>query len=278
MAGTCIGEALLQAGRELAPVSETASSDVQVLLAEMLGRPRAWLLAHCEAAIPHEIDLQFRTAVERLVAGEPLPYLLGEWEFYGRRFLVAPDVLIPRPETELLVEAGLRAIDEQERVRKVIDIGTGSGCVGITLALERPQASVIATDISRAALLVARENAKRLGVRERMAFVEADLTAGLSLDDTILVANLPYVASADVRSLRCEPRLALDGGMDGLGLILRLLQQLADRRPQRTTVLLEIGAGQGSRVADLTLALCNPSRVWQRPDLAGHDRIFGFGL
>jgi release factor glutamine methyltransferase len=278
MAETCIGEALHQAGRELAPVSETASSDVQVLLAEMMGRPRAWLVAHREAPIPHEIDGQFSTGVQRLMAGEPLAYILGKWEFYGRRFLVTPDVLIPRPETELLVEAGLRAIDGQEPARKVIDISTGSGCVGITLALERPQASVIATDISRAALLVARENAMQFGVWNRIAFVEADLTAGLSLDHTILVANLPYVASADVRSLRCEPRLALDGGVDGLRVILRLLKELADRRPRGTTVLLEIGAGQGSQVADRTVALCRPARVWQRPDLAGHDRIFGFEL
>lgn len=275
MAGTSIGEALSQGSRVLYSVSETAGRDAQVLLAEMMGKPREWLLAHPEAAVPPEIEGQLMSALQRLTAGEPLAYVLGGWEFFGRRFLVSPDVLIPRPETELLVEKGLQAIDRHLHTRTVIDVGTGSGCVGVTLALERPRARVVATDISHAALQVARENATQLGAGDLVAFVMADLLAGMSLEDAVVLANLPYVASDEVSALHCEPRLAVDGGISGMGVIRRLLEHLAYRRPQRTTVLLEIGAGQGGAAIDLASTLCQPTRVWLESDLAGHDRILG---
>ena len=275
MAGTSIGEALARASRDLSPGSVTHASDVQVLMAEMTGRPREWLLAHPEAPLPREITDRFDFALDRLKAGEPLPYVLGWWEFYGRRFRVTPEVLIPRPETEQLVEAGLEAIDRTPHLRTVLDLGTGSGCIGVTLAVERPDARVLATDVSRAALRVARENAARLGAGHRVAFVEADLTTGLVLEDAVALANLPYVASADVPALRCEPRLALDGGVGGTDVSQRLLWQLGQRRPERTTLLFEIGAGQGGAIMDLAVKLCRPDRVWLSADLAGLDRIIG---
>ena len=275
MAGTSIGEALARGSRELAPVSETAGRDVQVLLAEMMCRPREWLLAHPEAPVPCEINDQFASALQRLTAGEPLSYVLGWCEFFGRRFTVIPEVLIPRPETELLVQRGLEAIDRHPRARAIIDVGTGSGCVGITLALERRRARVVAADISRAALSVARGNAEKLGAGAMVAFVMADLTQGMSLEDAVVLATLPYVASGEVGDLRCEPRLALDGGDRGMDVIRRMLQQLASRRPCRTTVLLEIGAGQGNAAIDLASRLCHPTRAWVEPDLAVHDRILG---
>jgi len=275
MAGTSVGEALARGGRVLSSMSETAARDVQVLLAEMMSRPREWLLAHPEASVPRETNDQLGSAIQRLTAGEPLPYVLGWCEFFGRRFTVTPDVLIPRPETELLVEKGLEAIDRHPLARTVIDVGTGSGCVGVTMALERRGARVFATDISRAALLVAKENAKWLGAGGLVAFVMADLAEGMWLDDAIVLANLPYVASGEVAALCCEPRLALDGGDWGMDVIRRLLQQLARRHPSRTTVLLEIGAGQGSAAMDLASSLCHPASVWLEPDLAGRDRILG---
>ena len=275
MAGTSIGEALARASRDLSPGSVTHASDVQVLMAEMTGRPREWLLAHPEAPLPHEITNRFDSALDRLKAGAPLPYVLGWWEFYGRRFRVTPEVLIPRPETEQLVEAGLEAIDRTPHLRTVLDLGTGSGCIGVTLAVERPDARVLATDVSRAALRVARETAARLGAVHRVGFVEADLTTCMVLEDAVVLANLPYVASADVPALRYEPHLALDGGVGGTDVIRRLLQQLAHRRPERTTLLLEIGAGQGGAMMDLAAKLCRPDRVWLSADLAGLDRIIG---
>ncbi len=242
-------------------LSGTAARDVQVLLADMMSKPREWLLAHPEAPIPHEISDQLASALRRLKAGEPLPYVLGWWEFFGRRFAVTSDVLIPRPETELMVEKGLEAIDRRPGIRTVIDIGTGSGCVGVTMALERRRVRVVATDVSRAALLVARQNAERLGAGDLVCLAIADLTRGLSLDDAVVLANLPYVTSGEVAGLRCEPRLALDGGASGMEVIHRMLQEVGRRRPGGTTMLLEIGAGQGQAAIDLALSLSHPARV-----------------
>jgi len=275
MAGTSIGEALARGSRGLRPVSVTAARDVHVLLSELMSRPREWLLAHPDAPVPPGIDSQLDSALKRLKAGEPLPYVLGWCEFYGRRFLVTPDVLVPRPETESLVEMGLQAIDARVQTRAAIDLGTGSGCIGVTLALDRPRVPVVATDMSRAALRVALENAERLGAGDRMTFVMADLTMGVSLDDVVILANLPYVASGDVAALRCEPPMALDGGVHGMDVIGRVLRQLAFRRPIRTTVLLEIGAGQGRAAEDLASSLGLQARAWVERDLAGHDRILG---
>jgi release factor glutamine methyltransferase len=275
MARTSIGEALTRGSHELSPVSETAARDVQVLLSEMMSRPREWLLAHPEAPVPPGIEDQLASALRRLTAGVPLPYVLGWWEFFGRRFIVSTDVLIPRPETELLVEKGLHAIDARPQTHTLIDLGTGSGCVAVTVALERRRVRVVATDISRVALRVARENAERLGAGGVLTFVVADLTMGMLLEDALVLANLPYVASGEAAALRCEPRLALDGGVQGMDVIRRLMQQLACRRPTRTTVLLEIGAGQGREAADFASSLCLPARVWVEPDLAGRDRILG---
>ncbi len=217
MAGTSVGEALARGGLALSSTSETAHRDAQVLLADRMGRPREWLLSHPEAPIPFEDELAFTSGLQRLEAGEPLPYVLGWWEFYGRRFALTPDVLIPRPETELLVEKGLLAIDEDPRLQVAVDLGTGSGCVGITVALERPDLRVIASDISKAASSVARANAIRHGVERRVGFVRADLSAGLQLVDCVLLANLPYVASEGIGYLPFEPRLATEGGDYGPG-------------------------------------------------------------
>lgn len=245
------------------------------MLADRMARSREWLLSHPEAIVPVNIEADYSAGLKRLAAGEPLPYVLAWWEFYGRRFNLTADVLIPRPETELLVEKGLHAIDEHPRLRAVIDLGTGSGCVGITLALERHGLHVLATDVSTAALSVARSNAARHGVGSRLGFVKSDLSEGLALDDCVVLANLPYVPTIEVAGLAWEPRLATDGGEMGLDVIGRLLEQLACRRPRRTTVLLEIGAGQGSALVELANAACQPARAWVEPDLAGHDRILG---
>lgn len=273
MRGRPIGEVLAQASRQLSPVSETPARDVQVLLAEMMGRPREWILAHPEAPVPWNTETQLHGALRRLTAGEPLPYVLGWSEFFGRRFMLTPEVLIPRPETEMLVAAALEVLDRSPAPRLLVDVGTGSGCIGITLALERPQARVVAVDLSRAALQVARHNATRLGVGERIALLAADLTLGLTFHEAVVVANLPYVATREVAALRGEPRLALDGGSEGLDVIRRFLQQLQGSRPSRTTVLLEIGAGQGEAVRHLASSACRPDHTELRQDLAGRDRL-----
>jgi release factor glutamine methyltransferase len=264
MAGISIGEALAEASRELSSLSKTPARDAQAVLAQALGKPREWLLAHPESAVPPDARTRLNTSLRRLASGELLPYVMGWAEFYGRRFLVTPEVLIPRPETELLVEAALKLLAHFPTCCTIVDLGTGSGCLGVTLALERPNAHLIATDRSRAALCVARRNAGALGAADRVSFVAADLAAGLRLEGRLVVANLPYVATRDVALLRGEPRLALDGGRDGTDVILRLLAQLCAGRSRPMGVLLEIGADQGTMITERARHLCRPARTWLR--------------
>lgn len=268
-----VGEALAEGRRALAWRSDTAGMDAQVVLAEVAGQSREWLLAHPEAPLLPAQQSGFSSAIRRLAQGEPLPYVLGWWEFYGRRFRVTPDVLIPRPETELLVDTALEALARRPVGTRVVDLGTGSGCVAITLALEAPSARLLATDLSLAALHVARDNARRLGMLGRIGFARVDLARGLALQDAVVVANLPYVPAGEAASLRSEPRLALEAGDDGLAHIRRLLEGFGVRQPKRTTVLLEIGAGQGGRVREMAGALCSPLTSGVSPDLAGRDRV-----
>ncbi len=251
------------------------SLDAHVLLGEILGVDRAFLLAHPEALLTPEQAARFAAWVERCAAGEPVAYILGRRAFYDRQLFVTPDVLIPRPETELLLENALAWTAERALV--AADIGTGSGALAVTLAANRPHVTVHAVDISAAALAVARRNAEDAGVNVR--FYEGDLLLPLierriRLD--LIMANLPYIASDEVPTLavsRYEPTLALDGGGDGLDLIRRLLEQIPQVAQPGALVLLEIGAGQG--VAALTLAqqALQPRRAELLLDYAGLDRI-----
>jgi len=271
--GMSVGEALAEGRRALASRSDTAGMDAQVVLAEFLGQSREWLLAHPEARLLPGQQSGFSSALCRLAEGEPLAYVLAWWEFYGRRFRVTPDVLIPRPETELLVDTALEALARRPAGTRVVDLGTGSGCIAITLALEAPSTWLLATDLSPAALHIARDNACRHGVVGRISFARVDLAQGLALEDAVLVANLPYVPVGETAALGFEPRLALEAGDDGLALVRRLLDQFGVCRPKRTTVLLEIGAGQGDRLHEMAGALCSPLSLWVSPDLAGRDRV-----
>ena len=169
-----IGNRLPLLRQQLEPYSDTASLDAQVLLAHLLEKPRAWVLAHPEALLTSAQEQSLTQAVERLQNGEPLPYVLGEWEFFGLSFQVTPAVLIPRPETELLVEQALKALQARPHLLStasqqlcLADIGTGSGCIAISLAVHLPGIQILATDLSNAALQVARLNALRHQVSDR---------------------------------------------------------------------------------------------------------------
>ncbi len=272
---TTIAEALLQARQSIEPVSDSARLDAQLLLAETLGKDRAYLLAHDDALLSETQLAQFMALVERRAAGEPVAYLLGRRAFYDREFSVAPGVLIPRPETELLLELALdhaKTLDHPV----VADIGTGSGALAVTFAAQMPQARVYATDISPEALAIAQQNAAQQGVN--VSFMQGDLLAPLIEEQIIvdiLMANLPYIASDELAVLavsRYEPRLALDGGPDGLDLIRRLLGDLHQVSCSGTLVLLEIGADQGAAVQALAQSL-QPQTVSVHRDYAGLDRI-----
>jgi release factor glutamine methyltransferase len=254
--------------------SDSASLDAQALLAHVLGVERAHLLAHPEGDLTPQQHTQYDGLVERLVQGEPLAYILGRRAFYDRELAVSPAVLIPRPETELLLEQAL-AFVKQHPQAVVVDVGTGSGALAVTLAAHAPQAQVYATDISADALAIARHNAEGL----KVTFFQGNLLQPMiehliSID--LLVANLPYIASADLTHLdvsKYEPHLALDGGADGLDLIRDLLAQAPAVCNPGALMLLEIGADQGSTVRELAQTLLKPSHVDILKDYAGHDRI-----
>lgn len=269
-------DALRRATTQFAAVSESASLDAQVLLAEVLGQDRAYLLAHPEDELTDEQLERFNALVIRHAAGEPVAYLLGRRAWYDREFIVTPDVLIPRPETELLLEEALKYSPVNPPALTAVDVGTGSGALAVTFAALRPQATVYATDISPAALEVAQRNAALHGVNVR--FFQGDLLHPLverQVRVELFMANLPYIASAELEHLavaKTEPRLALDGGVDGLRLIRRLMWEVRMTCADKGLLLLEIGAGQGAAVRTLAHGVA-PKRVDVLRDYAGHERI-----
>lgn len=265
---------LNKAWRALSPWGN-ADLDAQTLFAHVLGVDRSYLFARSETFLTAEQTARCQAAVDRRAAGEPIAYITGVKGFYDTELRVSPAVLIPRPETELLLEEALR-LTERRAGLNVADIGTGSGALAIAFARQRPAAKVYASEISRAALEIARQNAERN--RAHVRFCEGDLAAplierGLQVD--LLMANLPYIASGDLVALevsRFEPRLALDGGADGLDPIRHLLTQIPSVCAEGARVLLEIGADQGEAVVNLVR-----DRVGARCDIlqdyAGLDRI-----
>ena len=267
-----VGEAL-----ESARQSGVTSVTRQVLLAYVVGRGRTWLLAHPEASLSESEAERFAALLSRAAAGEPLAHLIGEREFHGLPFAVTPDVLIPRPETEALVDGVLEWAEKRESPPlRIVDVGTGSGAIAVTLAFRLPRSRVVAVDISPAALEIARHNARRHGVAEWVHFVLGDLLDGLAGPFDVIVANLPYVTTEELAALeagRWEPPVALDGGPDGLSLIGRLLEQAPSRLARPGLLGLEIGYRQGERVVALCQAAFPDAEVRLEADLAGLDRI-----
>lgn len=238
---------ITQYSRDLESVSENPSFDLQVLVAHRLQKTRSWVLAHLDEPLTEDILLVLQEDVGRLLQGVPLPYILGEWEFYGNRFFVTPDVLIPRPETELMVEKALAWMNSHPETKWVVDIGTGSGCIAISLALVQPNIHVIATDISLKALKIAQKNIHFHRVEERVFLVQADLLPALGVRVDLICANLPYVPQQDLLSLKVaekEPLIALDGGENGLMVYRRLMTQLAEQCKAPRFLLCEIDPHQ----------------------------------
>jgi release factor glutamine methyltransferase len=268
-------EFLWEITQQLRPSSESASLDAQVLVADQLGRSRSWVMAHPEELITEDQYQRISQCVERLVNGEPLPYVMGHWEFFGRDFVLTPDVLIPRPETELLVEQSIKWLNDHPGQRKALDVGTGSGCIAISLAASIPVLTITATDISPRALEITLLNAQNHHVAGRLELIQADLLDGLPGRFDLICANLPYIPSAQLKSLavaKREPITALDGGTDGMDLIRKLLSQARQKLLPGGAMLLEIEASQGDQVCQLSADIYPSSRLCMLKDLAGHDR------
>ncbi len=279
--GTTVGRALISAAQRLSVTSsETARLDSQVLLAHVLSQSRSWLFAHHEHELSEVDCRRYADLITRRRRREPVAYLLGRKEFYGLDFAVDPRVLIPRPETELLVDLVLAQIsDRSGRPVVVADVGTGSGAIAITVAVHAPEAKVYGTDISQDALEVAEENRKRLTPEAGPLFLEGDLLSPLPEPADVIVANLPYIADEEYSGLQSdvrdyEPGVALKAGVEGLDLIERLLEQLPTKVQPRGAVLLEISPRQGEVVQRMAQDLRpKPSYVGLRRDYSGLVRM-----
>jgi release factor glutamine methyltransferase len=256
---------------------DRARRDAETLLVHLLGKNRAWMLAHFDDELGYECAEQYIAMLERRFAGEPIQYILGETEFYRLPFRVTPDVLIPRPETEHVVEE-VAALAQLFSGPRIVDVGTGSGAIAVALAHELPEAVVTATDVSAAALSVARENAARNGVVERIRFVEGDLlepVAGEQFD--IVVSNPPYVPETERESLAVEvrdyePGQALFAGAAGLDVYRRLIPQAFAALAPCGYLVLEIGHGQEPPVGAL-LGEAGFEEIEFAADLQGIPRV-----
>ena len=284
-----IAEAIKEAAAALAAggVPEPRR-EAQSLVAHAAARDRTYLITHPDGALDGEAASHLRAYAARRAAGEPLQYITGRQEFYGLDFEVTPDVLIPRPETELLVETALGLIGPTPEPF-VCDVGTGSGCVAVALLRERVDARAVGLDISAPALRVAARNAARHGVSDRLTLLESDCFGALDREASLaatrfdaVVSNPPYVAEADLESLQREvrehePRVALTPGGDGLSVIRRLLGEAPRRLKDGGHLIFEVGYGQAEEVERLTGA-----RVWEplgvRRDLQGIPRTVALRL
>ena len=265
-----------------------ARRDAETLLLHLLGRDRAWLLAHPEAVLSPAHLLAFEKLLARRAAHEPLQYLTGQQEFFGLTLKVSSAVLIPRPETELLVEAVLLWAQAQPHAPlHLVDVGTGSGAIALALATHLPSASITAVDLSEAALSIARENAERHGLATRVRFVHSDLLdallpevhSGLSLETRLrldaVIANPPYIPAPDAPDLQpevrdFEPHMALFAGEDGLGIYRRLIPAAAAALRAGGLLAMEFGFGQRDALAAL---LDGWDEVHFLDDLAGIPRV-----
>jgi release factor glutamine methyltransferase len=274
---------------------DAPATTARLLLAQVLGKPREWLVAHGDETLDTAKQRHFETLLQRVITHEPLFYVLGHREFYGLDLLVDKRVLIPRPETEMLVELALSELRiENEGLRmkdfsvlnsqfSILDVGAGSGAIPIAIAKHAPDAKIMATDISADALAVARMNAERHSVADRITFLQADLLDGINTMPSVITANLPYVTCEEIDGLPPEiqdhePRVALDGGEDGLVLVRRLLLQIASCVEMRhgaslRAAFLEFGASQGAAALAAARETLPTAHSTVLKDLAKLDRV-----
>jgi release factor glutamine methyltransferase len=277
-----ISTLLEQTVSRLSSISDTPELDARILFANLLDKPRTWIEAHPETKLTRSQLATVEKAIARLETGEPLPYVIGHWEFFGLDLELTPDVLIPRPETELLVERAIKWLSASKIRRTIADVGTGSGCIAIAIAHDLPDVRIMATDISRPALEVARRNAHRYNVADRINFIHCDLLPPhpdpLPTDRhfDLICANLPYIPTKTLQGLDIygrEPTLALDGGPDGLNVVRCLLHTAPEWLAPNGMILLEIEASQGISAVSLAYDAFDSAEIQLHRDLAGQNRL-----
>ena len=257
---------------------EEAALEADVLVRHVLSLERADLLARPETPLAPAQSAMLEGLLARRERREPLAYVLGSREFHGLNFRVTPAVMVPRPETETLVEEALAWARSRPAPVTVADVGTGSGCIVVSLAVRLPDVRFLATDVSPAALAVAEENARRHGVARRVRLLSGHLLQPLPGPVDLVVANLPYVPSGRLDTLQSEvrdyePRGALDGGPDGTDLLRPLLRQAGAYLQPGGALMLEIDEEQGSTMADEARSAFPAAAIRVLPDLAGRDRV-----
>ncbi|MBI4286525.1 MAG: peptide chain release factor N(5)-glutamine methyltransferase [Chloroflexi bacterium] len=259
---------------------DDAALESEMLLRYVLNLSRVELFQQLNTALTPGQEQAFAGLVARRLSREPTAYITGHREFYGLDFYVDRRVLIPRPETELLVEKAI-ALAEGNPIAVIADVGTGSGAIAVSLAVNLPGAKIYATDIAADALDVARLNCRKHGVAGQIGLLEGDLLDPLPRPVDIIVANLPYVRKSDlaqVNTIDFEPKIALDGGADGLDKLRCLCQQVPGKLRHGGHILLEIGQGQGEAISMLLHRLFPFAGVEVTPDLAGIDRVVAVTL
>ncbi len=277
-----VREALRQArGRLQVSGVEDPGFEAEYLLRHALDCTRESLLLSLDSDLTLSAQHHFDSLVGRRASGEPSAYITGHREFYGLDFKVDPRALIPRPDTELLVELALEFVSRQStggKIQSIVDVGTGCGAIAIALALHLPEAVITATDISHNALQLAHENVARHGVQDRINLLQGDLLAPVPRPIDILVSNPPYIPSTEIPNLAREitshePRLALDGGPDGMAVIERLIEQAKDKLTPGAALFIEISWDQGDAAISHARRLWPDSKASITPDFAGLDRV-----
>jgi release factor glutamine methyltransferase len=265
-------------------ISDPPQLDAQLIIAHILEKPRTWIASHGELSLTNSQIDSAQKEFSRLKTGTPLPYILGHWEFFGLDFEVTKDVLIPRPETELLVEKAIVWLQNSPDKRMVLDIGTGSGAIAVSIAVNIPDSKLLATDISPLALEVAKRNAKKFNVEKQIDFNECDLLPASNLQHptfNLICANLPYVPTETMLQLPIygrEPTIALDGGSDGLVLYGRLFKLIPDWLAPQSKMLFEIEASLGLQSLSLAREYFPQAEIHLHQDLTGRDRLLDISL
>jgi release factor glutamine methyltransferase len=259
---------------------EEAEIEADLLLGHLLGCSRAQLMLACRQPVSSRTIQSFEKLLTRRLDREPLAYIFGEWEFWSLSFEVNQAVLIPRPETELLLETAIRDLKNQQTGQRLLDLGTGSGVIPVVLALELPEAAVYALDCSWGALQVAKRNARKHGVESRICFLASDWLRGVCPRPGFdaVIANPPYIACSELPGLQrevrdFEPHLALFGGPDGLGSIARLSVEILGVLKPGGRLFMEIGYDQEEEGSALLRATNSYEEITVSRDLAGHPRI-----